>query len=73
MTAARPPSSPVSAIIADAPLTAPAHQPAINPNEAAMFPVPVFAPTALRGPVATFTDANPTAPLQRLHGHDRLG
>ena len=49
-----------SAIIADAPLTPSATQPAVNTTEASIFPVPVFAPPLFHGPVASFTDANPT-------------
>ena len=51
-----------SAIIADAPLVAPA-QTAINTTEAAIYPVPVFAAPVFSGVVATFDDDNPTAPL----------
>ncbi len=52
-----------SAIIADAPLTPSATQPAVNTTEASIFPIPEFAPPLFHGPVASFTDANPTAPL----------
>jgi hypothetical protein len=50
-----------TAIILDAKLTASATQPAVNTTEAALFPVPVFAPPVFRGPVASFTDGNATA------------
>ena len=48
-----------SAVIADAALSASATQPAVNTDEASIFPVPVFAPPVFNGPVASFTDANP--------------
>ena len=48
-----------SAIIADAPLSPSATQPTVNTTEATIFPVPVFAPPLFKGPVASFTDANP--------------
>jgi len=54
-----------SAIIADAKLSYSAQKP-INQDEPTIFPLPVFAPPAFNpadGPVATFTDANPTAPV----------
>jgi hypothetical protein len=50
-----------TAIIADAALVAPAQSP-ISTTEAALFPVPVFAPPVFSGAVATFTDLNPAAP-----------
>ena len=66
-----------SAIIADAPLTASATQPTVSQDEPTIFPLPVFAPPAFSGPVASFTDANPAADGfvddRRLHGHHRLG
>jgi uncharacterized repeat protein (TIGR01451 family) len=46
-----------SAIIADAPLSAPVQSPILT-TEAATFPVPVFAPPVFSGTVASFTDAN---------------
>jgi hypothetical protein len=47
-------------IIADATLTASAGaQPTVSTTEAALFPVPVFAPPVFSGKVGTFTDANP--------------
>ena len=49
-------------MIADAALAFPPQQP-INTIEAAIYPVPVFAPPLFSGPVAYFTDADPTAPL----------
>jgi hypothetical protein len=49
-----------SAIVADADLTATATQPTVTPAEAALFPVPVFAPAVFKGAVATFTDGNPS-------------
>jgi hypothetical protein len=52
-----------SAIIADAALTASVTQPTVSTTEASIFPVPVFAPPLFNDPVASFTDANPTAPL----------
>ena len=54
-----------SAIIADAALTAltPANQPVVNTTEAALFPVPVFAPPLFRGPVAAFNDGNPISTI----------
>ncbi len=51
------------AIIADAPLSRSPTQPAVNTIEAALFPVPVFAPPVFSGAVASFTDANSTAPI----------
>jgi Bacterial Ig-like domain len=51
-----------SAIIADAVLAASATQPTVNTTEAGLFPVPVFGPSLFHGPVASFTDGNPTAP-----------
>ncbi|HKM55193.1 MAG TPA: Ig-like domain-containing protein, partial [Isosphaeraceae bacterium] len=54
-----------SAIIADAALAYPTQTP-ISQDEPTIFPVPVFAPPAFTpadGPVATFTDANPAAPV----------
>jgi len=57
-----------SAIIADAALTAPAQTP-INTTEAAIFPVPVFAPPVFNSstppvtPVAIFNDGNPLATI----------
>ena len=35
--------------------------------EASIFPVPVFAPPLFKGPVASFTDANPDFHDRRLH------
>jgi hypothetical protein len=55
-----------TATIADAPLTASATQPTVSQDEPTSFPLPVFAPPAITpasGPIATFTDANPTAPV----------
>jgi PKD repeat protein len=49
-----------SAIVADADLAAPAQTP-ISTTEAALFPVPVFAPPIFSGAVATFTDSNATS------------
>jgi hypothetical protein len=56
-----------SAVIADAPLSFPTQTP-ITTTEAALFPVPVFDPPVFSSfvsnqPVATFNDANPTAPI----------
>jgi hypothetical protein len=51
-----------SAIIADAVLAASATQPTVNTTEAGLFPVPVFGPSLFHGPVASFSDGNPTAP-----------
>ncbi|HEX3446848.1 MAG TPA: Ig-like domain-containing protein, partial [Isosphaeraceae bacterium] len=51
-----------SAKIADAPLTATAVQPTVDTTEAALFPLPVFAPPAFSGPVAEFSDGNPLPP-----------
>ena len=51
-----------SAKIADAPLTATAVQPTVDTTEAALFPVPVFAPPAFSGPVAEFSDGNALPP-----------
>jgi large repetitive protein len=47
-----------AAVIADAPLTPAATQPAVNTTEATLFPVPVFAPPKFKGEVASFNDAN---------------
>jgi hypothetical protein len=52
-----------TATIADAKLSPSATQPTVTPTEAALFTVPVFAPPLFRGPVASFTDANTTAPV----------
>ena len=51
-----------SAVIVDAPLTATTPQPTVNTTEAALFPVPVFAPPVFSGPVGEFTDGNPLPP-----------
>ena len=51
-----------TALIADALLAFPPQQP-ISTIEAAIYPVPVFAPPLFSGPVAYFTDADPTAPV----------
>jgi hypothetical protein len=48
-----------SAIVADADLAPSATQPTVSTTEAALFPVPVFAPPVFSGAVATFTDGNP--------------
>jgi hypothetical protein len=54
-----------TAVIADAALAALplAAQPAVVQDEPTIFPVPVFGSPAFTGPVATFTDANPAAPV----------
>jgi hypothetical protein len=59
-----------AAVIADAALSPSATQPNVNTAEASLFPVPVFGKPGTGdpsqgfvGPVASFTDANPTAPL----------
>ncbi len=52
-----------SAIVADAPLSPSATQPTVNTIEAALFPVPVFAPPVFKGPVASFTDGDPTSTI----------
>jgi hypothetical protein len=52
-----------SAVIADAPLSPSPTQPTVDTVEASLFPVPVYAPPVFSGAVASFTDANPTAPL----------
>ena len=52
-------------IVKDAALSYPAQTP-ISQDEPTIFPLPVFAPPAFApadGPVATFTDLNPTAPV----------
>jgi photosystem II stability/assembly factor-like uncharacterized protein len=49
--------------IADAQLSPSATQPNVSTTEAALFPVPQFGKPAFIGPVGSFTDANPTAPL----------
>jgi len=51
-----------SAFVADAVLTAPA-QTAITTTEAALYPVPVYAPPVFSGAVATYTDANPISTI----------
>ncbi len=51
-----------SAFINDAPLSPAAIQPTVNTVEASIFPVPVFSPPLFNGPVATFSDANPSPP-----------
>jgi len=56
------------ASIADAALTAPAQTP-INTTEAAIYPLPVFAPPIFSGQVATFTDGNPLATLVAANGN----
>ncbi len=53
-----------SAVIADAKLTASPTQPTVNTIEAAVFPIPEFGkPVFYDQPVASFTDANLSAPL----------
>jgi large repetitive protein len=53
-----------SAVIADAALTASATQPTVDTTEAGVFPVPQFGKPAFDNQqVASFTDANLTAPL----------
>jgi hypothetical protein len=52
-----------SAFIADAALTASATQPTVNTTEASIFPVPEFGKPVSLGPLATFTDGNPLAPV----------
>ena len=52
-----------TATIADAPLTASPTQPTVSTTEASSFPVPVFGSPLFIGRVASFTDADPTAPL----------
>jgi PKD repeat protein len=47
-----------AAVIADAALTSSATQPTVSTTEAALFPVPVFAPPVFKGAVANFSDAN---------------
>lgn len=51
------------ALITDAKLSASATQPSVTTTEAALFPVPRFGAPAFRGPVASFTDLNLTAPI----------
>ena len=51
------------AVIADADLVAAATQPTVDTTEAAIYPLPVFAPPVFSGPVGEFTDDNPTGPL----------
>jgi len=54
-----------SAIVADAPLSPspPATQPTVDTTEATIFPVPVFAPPLFKGPVASYTDADPVSTI----------
>ena len=52
-----------SAIIADASLAPTPFQPIVTTTEATIYPVPVFSPPLFKGPVAAFSDNNPTAPL----------
>ncbi len=52
-----------SAIVADAALAPSATQPTVSTVEASIFPVPVFSPPLFKGPVASFTDANPTSTI----------
>ncbi len=52
-----------TAVIADAPLSLSGTQPTVTTTEASLFPVPVFAPPAFHGPVASFTSGNPTSSL----------
>jgi len=42
---------------------APGLQPVVSTTEAALFPVPVFAPPVFNGPVAAFTDSDPLATI----------
>ncbi len=51
------------ATIADAPLTAVTPQPVVSTTESPIYPVPEFGTPIFTGPVGSFTDANPTAPL----------
>ena len=53
-----------AAVIADAVLTPSPLQPDVTVTETGVFPVPQFGkPTFFRQPVASFTDANPAAPI----------
>ena len=52
-----------TALIADADLVPTPTQPAVDTIEAGVFPVPQFGAPLFSGPVASFTDDNPTAPL----------
>jgi hypothetical protein len=49
--------------IADAVLSPMAPQPPVSLAEAPLFPVPVFAPPAFSGAIASFTDANPLSTI----------
>ncbi len=51
-----------TAFIADAALAAAPVQPVVSTVEAALFPVPVYAPPLFHGTVASFANSNPTAP-----------
>ena len=59
-----------AAVIADASLSPSGTQPNVSTTEASLFPIPVFGKPGtgvpsqgFAGPVASFTDANPAAPL----------
>jgi hypothetical protein len=52
-----------TALISDAPLTASPTQPTVLTIEAGFFPVPQFGSPLFNGEVASFTDANPKAPV----------
>ena len=52
-----------SAIVSDAPLAPSGTQPTVSTVEASIFPVPVFSPPLFNGPVASFTDGDPTSTI----------